>query len=68
MERVESSTLEEIGYDESSQEMTLVFVGGETYVYEEVPPMVYEGLRETSSKGQFFNKWIRDRFEYRHLT
>ncbi|MBC8065933.1 MAG: KTSC domain-containing protein [Chlorobia bacterium] len=67
MEPVKSSTIREMGYDEPSQELTLIFVSGDAYVYEVVPPMIYEGLRATSSPGAFFNKWIRDRFEFRHL-
>jgi hypothetical protein len=41
---------------------------GERYDYEDVAPATYASFRKASSKGRFFNEFIRDRHRYRRVA
>jgi len=45
--------------------LTIQFVSGLTYVYYDVPPMVYDNLKRAKSKGAYFNRHIRDTYLYK---
>lgn len=60
-----STAIEHISYDEAASELHVKFVGGGTYTCYAVPKSVYEGFRTSSSKGMFFNKFIKDRYDFR---
>lgn len=47
------------GYDKDSQELTIMFANGQSYVYYGVTPGVWEGLQRSSSPGRYFNTQIR---------
>jgi hypothetical protein len=50
--KVESSMIDLVGYDADSEVLEVRFLSsGYTYVYEDVPPMVYKNLMNASSKG-----------------
>ena len=57
-----SMAVEHLSYDEVAQELHVTFVGGGAYTYYEVPKQVYTAFRAAFSKGQFFNRRIRDVF------
>jgi len=61
MTPVQSSNLAAVGYDAEARELTIEFVSGETYVYEDIDPALYEGLMSAGSLGSFFYANIRDR-------
>lgn len=65
---VESTTLATVGYDEAGELLQLEFRSGAVYQYFGVPPAVYGALLEAPSKGQYFNRAIRGRFEYRLVS
>ena len=44
------------------------FVTGRRYIYDDVPPDVFDAFRVAFSKGTFFNHEIRDRYTYREVT
>jgi hypothetical protein len=60
-----STAIEHIGYDEAARELRVTFVGGSAYTYYHVPKAVYTAFRDAFSKGQFFNLWIEDRYDFR---
>lgn len=60
---VKSSNVKAIGYDESTKDLYVEYNAG-TYVYENVPAVVYEGLVSADSKGQFMNKNVKGFFSY----
>lgn len=64
LQKVESSVIDSVGYDPATQDLTIVLVKGETYVYHKVPEKVYKGLMAADSKGKFFQKKIKDKFEF----
>ena len=54
-------------YDPGSQALDVDFVSGRRYRYQAVPADVAEAFRAAFSKGQFFNKHIRDNFAGREI-
>ena len=66
MERISvtSSNIAEIGYDELSGTMEILFHSEALYQYFDVPVQVYEELLAASSHGKYFNANIKGRFRY----
>jgi KTSC domain-containing protein len=60
-----STTVQHISYDEAARELHVTFVGGAIYTYYDVPAQVYRSFRTAESKGQFFNQFVRDRYDFR---
>ena len=60
-----STTIEHIGYNQATQELHVTFAGGGAYTYYEVPKAVYAAFRAAFSKGQFFNAFIKERYDFR---
>jgi hypothetical protein len=64
MPRINSSMMTWAGYDDSTGELDITFIGGKTYRYFEVPSEIYDGLLDAESQGVFFNENIKDVFRY----
>jgi hypothetical protein len=62
-----STAIRNIVYDATARRLLVIFVTGRKYIYEDVPPQVHAAFRAASSKGQFFNAEIRDRYAYREV-
>jgi hypothetical protein len=63
---VPSTAIEHFSYDEAASELRITFVGGTAaYTYYHVPKQIYAAFRAAASKGQFFNAWIKDRYDFR---
>ena len=62
--RVESTTLDTVGYDHATQLLRLQFHSHAVYDYPGVPVDVYESLLSAPSKGAYFNRNIRGRFPF----
>jgi hypothetical protein len=62
-----STVIRSFAYDAGKQQLLVVFRSGRRYVYEQVSEDTYTRLRGAFSKGEFFNKHIRDRFPFRPL-
>lgn len=63
-----SSVIRLYRYDEAARRLRIVFVSGDVYDYEDVPPQVIEDFRASPSKGRFFGPNIRDRYRYRRVA
>jgi hypothetical protein len=63
MEKVNSSNIEEIGYDESISALVVTFKNTSSYRYIGVPKDVYESLMKAESIGTFFSKFVRNQFQ-----
>jgi hypothetical protein len=61
---VDSATLRTIGYDADRQLLQIEFQNRSLYQYFDVPEVVYEELMQAPSKGAYFNRSIRPRFDY----
>ena len=65
---VESNTLATVAYDSARKLLQLEFRGRAIYQYFGVPARVHEALLCASSKGIYFNRFIRGRFSYRLVS
>lgn len=63
-----SSSLTTADYDEARPQLRLQFCDGTRYQYLEVPPSTLHALLAAPSKGRFFNRHIRGRFDYVKIT
>jgi len=65
---VDSTSIEAIGYDLDDQELHVRFLqSGITYVYREVPDWVFQELKIADSMGSYFNRNIRQHYEFEKL-
>lgn len=63
MQRVLSSNLVAVGYDDLSNILFIQFKNG-TYKYFDVPKNVYKNLLNASSKGEYHAAYIKDNYRY----
>lgn len=59
---VESSNIKSVGFDSNTLEIE--FISGGIYQYFDVPTEVYHLFMNASSKGAFFNKYIKDIYKF----
>jgi lysyl-tRNA synthetase class 2 len=59
-----STVIRSYRYDRQRRELAIVFQTGRAYTYREVPAETYAALEAASSKGEFFNRHIRDKFAF----
>ena len=57
-----SSMIERICYDDDEGSLSIWFRATGRYVYHGVPVALYEGLKDASSAGRYFNQCIKGRF------
>lgn len=58
-----SSAIRAAGYDSASMQMKIQFEQGDTYTFCRVPAHVFDGLISASSKGRYYDRHIRDRYQ-----
>jgi hypothetical protein len=56
---VSSSVLRSVGYDETNGTLEVEFLHGGIYEYASVPVSRYSGLMRASSKGEYFDEYIK---------
>lgn len=66
-EAVESASIASIGFHAGLRVLEIEFRGGALYRYFAVPPSIFEGLQKAESKGRYFSRSIRGRFEFQRL-
>jgi hypothetical protein len=60
-----STVIADMAYDPETQTLSVWFrPSGRRYDYFEVPVAVYDALRQSPSKGRYFNAHIRDGYEF----
>jgi hypothetical protein len=59
-----SSVIRRYRYCDADRQLVIEFVSGRRYTYRDVPEDVAEGFRRAFSKGEFFNAYIKDRFQF----
>lgn len=65
---VESSVIGEVGYNESSRTLEILFRSGAIYLYYFVPVAVRDALMAADSKGTYFNKQIKGVYEHHRIA
>jgi hypothetical protein len=63
-QRVQSSTLRSVRYDCDARALDITFMSGQTYRYLNVPSEVYVDFIAAGSKGEYFNRNIKDAFHH----
>ncbi|VVN10562.1 hypothetical protein PS676_03772 [Pseudomonas fluorescens] len=63
MVRVISSAISAVGYDATTGRMKITFKQGRTYDFCRVPSHVHQGLMTSGSKGSYFDRVIKDRYQ-----
>lgn len=59
-----SSVIRAFSYRPESHSLDVTFVSGRRYRYLDVPDDIYRRMRESFSKGEFFNRHIRDHYAF----
>ncbi len=59
-----STVIRWFGYHASEQRLEVLFTTGRRYNYYGVPTELAEAMRQSFSKGEFFNAHIRDKFRF----
>ncbi len=59
-----STVIRSYRYDRRRQELDIVFQSRRRYTYRGVPEETYDAMKAASSKGEFFNRHIRDHFTF----
>jgi lysyl-tRNA synthetase class 2 len=60
-----STVIRSYRYDSHKRDLHVVFQSGRVYTYLQVPEDIHAGLQRAPAKGQFFNRFIRDKFAFR---
>jgi len=71
MQRVFSSNLVAMGYDENKKVLRVIFKGNSSYLYFDVEPDVYNTLMQSESKGRALNESVikqKEKYKYIKLT
>ena len=63
---VNSSNIEQIGYDKKDNVMEIIFKGGGSYSYADVPEEEYKALLGADSIGSYFHT-IKGRYKFTKL-
>lgn len=63
-EPVLSSHISEIGYDEQTRVLRVVFNDGSMYDYDDVSKEIFTGLRQASSAGRYFKNYVKERYRF----
>jgi hypothetical protein len=61
---VGSSNISEIGYDQMSETLEVMFNNGSVYQYYNVGQALFDELMKAPSKGQFLNVYIKNAYPY----
>jgi hypothetical protein len=64
MERVHSSNVAAVGYDEGSSTMQVEFTDGMSYQYFDVPEHIFTSLRDADSVGGYLASNVKGIYRY----
>ena len=64
---VESSAIAAIGYNSDDKRLVITFNSGKSYAYYGVSTQRYNAFCDANSKGKYFNRAIRNNYNYRRL-
>lgn len=67
MTPVLSSSLSAVGYDAAKSQLFIAFRDGTRYQYFVVPLAIFKELMAADSHGQYFDRFIRNRFPYQRV-
>lgn len=59
-----STVISNFFYDSQRRVLKIVFVTGLVYEYKNVPGKIYQDMKASGSKGIYFNRYIKGKFEF----
>jgi hypothetical protein len=62
-----STVIASSSYNQETSTLTIVFVSGIVYQYKNVPAKIYQAMKDSRSKGSYFNLHIKDHFEFEKI-
>lgn len=62
-----STVIRNYRYHASEKQLEITFVSGRRYRYLGVPEDAYRGMQSAFSRGEFFNRNIRDHYTFERL-
>jgi hypothetical protein len=68
MEKVQSSQVDAIGYDEAKKELYVAWASGKTSIYSGVPKTVHEDVKRAPSVGKALNMNVKGHYQHRYAT
>jgi hypothetical protein len=68
MEKVESGTVRELGYDERKHVLRVRFASGAIYDYFNVPARSYKLLKTAESVGAYLNRKIKGFYKFEKVA
>jgi len=67
MVNVESSNINQVGYDSDSNTLIIKFHSGGLYCYFDVDENLYNNLLNADSVGKFFNQHVKNLYDYQRI-
>ncbi len=64
IESPESSNISRFSYDVQAQVLTVEFKSGGAYNYYDVPEVIFQNMRDATSKGQFLVQVVKGKYRY----
>lgn len=62
-----STVIRSYRYDRARRALDIVFQSRRRYTYHDVPEATYEAMKASCSKGEFFNRHIRDHYPFERV-
>ena len=62
--RVDSTFIKAVSYDKDLHTLSVRLKGGVVYNFKDVTKDIYKDLIRSQSKGKFFNKSLKDQYEW----
>lgn len=63
-----STVIASFFYHTTTETLTITFLSGNRYAYKKVPWIIYERLKSAASKGHYFNQYIKNSYEFEHIS
>lgn len=63
-----STVIRSFDYDAGQRHLTVQFTSGRRYIYLDVPNDVFEQMKLSFAKGEFFNAHVRNRYRFERAS
>lgn len=62
-----STVVSNFNYDVERKILRIIFVSGMIYDYKNVPENIYDSMKNSFSKGIYFNRYVKGIYEFEKL-
>ena len=62
-----STVIRRFQYRPEDRALEITFISGRKYRYLQVPQRIVDDMQSSFSKGEYFNRYIRDRFAFERI-